>query len=103
MPAPELAAGALNALREHRWPGNLIELGAVLSRALCLSASQKLEATDLGLTEGETPIRVLADAIEQFRKSYIDRALAHYSGNRSKAARALGVDVRTIFRHLKKE
>jgi len=58
VPAPELAACALNALRPHRWLGNLIELDAVLSRALCLSA---------------------------------------------KAARALGVDVRTIFRHLKKE
>lgn len=103
LPVPELASGALNALRQHRWPGNLIELDAVLSRALCLSASQKLEATDLGLTEAESPIQALADATEQFRKSYIDRALAHYSGNRSKAARALGVDVRTIFRHLEKK
>jgi DNA-binding NtrC family response regulator len=65
--------------------------------------SQKLDASDLGLAEGETALQPLANAVEDFRRSYIDRALAHFSGNRTQTARALGVDVRTIFRYLEKK
>lgn len=100
---PLLGSDALNALRQYRWPGNLIELDAALNRALCLSAAPELSAVELGLSEDRLVIQPLAEAIEHFRRSYVEQALAHFSGNRTQTARALGVDVRTIFRYLERE
>ena len=98
--APSFKADALNAMLRHRWPGNLIELEALLHRTLCLSWAEKLSSSDLGLGEPDIAIQPLTDAVEQFRLTYIERALAHFSCNRTQAAKALGIDVRTIFRDL---
>jgi len=65
-----------------------------------LSFKTVLEPANLGLPEGEEAILTLAIATDRFRSDYVDRALAHFSGNRTQAARVLGVDVRTVFRHL---
>ena len=43
------------------------------------------------------------DAKEQFQRRYINEILMLNNGNRTKTARDLGVDPRTIFRHLEKE
>lgn len=98
--APQFTAGCKAAICRHRWPGNLIELDAVISRTLCLSSKSDIEAADLGIADGEDAIIPLNEAVERFRSDYIARALAHFSGNRSQTARALKVDVRTVFRHL---
>jgi transcriptional regulator with GAF, ATPase, and Fis domain len=45
----------------------------------------------------------LADAKEEFQRRYITQILERNGGNRTKAARELGVDPRTIFRFLEKE
>jgi DNA-binding NtrC family response regulator len=45
----------------------------------------------------------LAQAKEEFQRQYINEVLAQNSGNRTKTARDLGVDPRTIFRHLERE
>ncbi|MBS1109641.1 MAG: transcriptional regulator, NifA subfamily, Fis Family, partial [Anaeromyxobacteraceae bacterium] len=44
----------------------------------------------------------LADAIEEFRKRYISEILERNGGNRTKTAKDLDVDPRTVFRHLEK-
>jgi DNA-binding NtrC family response regulator len=45
----------------------------------------------------------LAEAKERFQRDYINQVLELNGGNRTKTARDLGVDPRTIFRHLEKE
>ena len=45
----------------------------------------------------------LADAKDKFQREYINQVLELNNGNRTKTARDLGVDPRTIFRHLEKE
>ena len=45
----------------------------------------------------------LAEAKEKFQREYINEVLERNNGNRTKTARDLGVDPRTIFRHLEKE
>ena len=47
-------------------------------------------------------ITPLAEAKDQFQRDYINQVLALNNGNRTKTARDLGVDPRTIFRHLEK-
>ena len=43
-----------------------------------------------------------AQAKEEFQKRYINEVLERNNGNRTKTAKDLGVDPRTIFRHLEK-
>ena len=57
---------------------------------------------DLGSDDGPD-ILSLADARERLQREYINEVLALNNGNRTKTARDLGVDPRTIFRHLEKE
>ena len=48
-------------------------------------------------------ILTLAEAKEKFQRDYINEVLALNNGNRTKTARDLGVDPRTIFRYLERE
>jgi len=59
------------------------------------------DAPDL-LPENPPPILPLAQAKEEFQKRYINEVLERNNGNRTKTAKDLGVDPRTIFRHLEK-
>ena len=56
----------------------------------------------LSASQLHEPILPLAQAKEAFQIRYINEVLARNNGNRTKTARDLGVDPRTIFRHLEK-
>jgi transcriptional regulator with GAF, ATPase, and Fis domain len=63
-----------------------------------------LAPEDLDLSPDQLPpILPLAQAKEDFQRRYINEVLARNNGNRTKTARDLGVDPRTIFRHLERE
>jgi transcriptional regulator with GAF, ATPase, and Fis domain len=95
---------AIIALRRYAWPGNIRELENRLKKGVVLADKALLGPEDLDLHEGNLPpILPLGDAIEQYRRSYINEILELNRGNRTKTARDLGVDPRTIFRHLEKE
>jgi transcriptional regulator with GAF, ATPase, and Fis domain len=92
---------ALVALRRYPWPGNIRQLENRLKRAVVLCDGQYLGPDDLDIVaEDLEDILPLADALERFRRRYIDEALERNGGNRTKTARELGVDPRTVFRHL---
>ena len=62
-----------------------------------------VSAEDLDLRpESLDPILPLAQAKEEFQKRYINEVLDRNGGNRTKTAKDLGVDPRTVFRHLEK-
>jgi transcriptional regulator with GAF, ATPase, and Fis domain len=92
------------AVRKHNWPGNIRELENRIKKAIVLCESTVIGPDDLGLTGDVLPqILTLAEAKEKFQREYINEVLALNNGNRTKTARDLGVDPRTIFRHLEKE
>lgn len=98
------APKALTAMRRYTWPGNVRQLENRLKRAVVLAESNLLGPDDLDLQQEDLEdILPLADALERFRKRYINEALDRNGGNRTKTARELGVDPRTIFRHLESE
>ncbi len=95
---------AVIAIRKFGWPGNIRQLENHIKKACVLADRALLGPDDLGLTGDVLPaILPLADAKDKFQREYINQVLELNSGNRTKTARDLGVDPRTIFRHLEKE
>ena len=80
------------------------QLENAIKKAVVLSDKALLSPEDLGLTPDVLPpIVPLAQAKEEFVRRYINEVLARNNGNRTKTAKDLGVDPRTIFRYLEKE
>jgi transcriptional regulator with GAF, ATPase, and Fis domain len=109
-PAKAFAPSAIHAMMKFAWPGNIRQLENHLKKALVLAEGPQITAKDLDLeapegaqTEAGEMILPLAEAREMWQREYINRVLALNGGNRTKTARDLGVDPRTIFRHLEKD
>jgi transcriptional regulator with GAF, ATPase, and Fis domain len=99
-----LSPNAAVAVRKHNWPGNIRELENRIKKAIVLCESTVIGPDDLGLTGDVLPqILTLSEAKDKFQRDYINEVLALNNGNRTKTARDLGVDPRTVFRHLEKE
>src|SRR6185369_13587717 len=99
-----LTPQAVAAIKRHRWSGNIREMENRVKKAVVLADKTLLGPEDLDLMpEDLPPILPLLDAKEKFQREYIHEILALNAGNRTKTARDLGVDPRSIFRHLEKE
>ncbi|MCC7540376.1 MAG: sigma 54-interacting transcriptional regulator [Deltaproteobacteria bacterium] len=95
---------ALIAIRKYEWPGNVRQLENRIKKAVVLCDKTLIGPDDLDLMpESLQPIMSLAQAKEDFQRRYILEALERNNGNRTKTARDLGVDPRTIFRYLERE
>jgi transcriptional regulator with GAF, ATPase, and Fis domain len=108
-PAKALSGSAINSIMRFGWPGNIRQLENHIKKALVLADGPQLTAADLDLelpggtaATDDDAVLPLAEARDRWQREYINRVLALNGGNRTKTARDLGVDPRTIFRHLEK-
>lgn len=93
----------LVAMRKYRWPGNVRELENRIKKAVVLADNPLVTADDLDIQDSDVEdVLSLADAKDRFQGRYINKVLELNGGNRTKTARDLGVDPRTVFRHLEK-
>ncbi len=96
LPVPPLTPEARMALRSHRWPGNVRELRNAIERALVLSPPGTLRADELGVTRPRAsafdggPIPFPTD-LHTLVRSAAQAMLALTGGNKSEAARRLGI------------
>jgi transcriptional regulator with GAF, ATPase, and Fis domain len=98
------APNALLAMRRYTWPGNIRQLENRLKKAVVLAENPLVTAEDLDLRpENLEPITTLTAAVEEFKERYIDEVLRRNNENRTKTARDLGVDARTVFRYLERK
>ncbi len=88
--------GALEALAEYTWPGNARELRNVLTRAFVLGGP-RIEANHIAfnafeLAEPRAPSRPnMVGAVVTAERDAVNDAMRKTSGNRSEAARLLGI------------
>jgi len=102
-----LSRGASDRLMQHEWPGNVRELQNVIESAAILEAGSAIgtDAIRVGETRPHDPI---ADAIgkryslAQLEERYIREVLRLTAGNRSEAARILGINRKTLLEKRKR-
>jgi DNA-binding NtrC family response regulator len=97
--------GAVQALLDHSWPGNIRELGHAVERAVLLAQGEVVRFGDLGLraaapTSASGAPRFDDLTLEEVEKLMIQKALSRYDGNVSKAAQALGLSRSALYRRL---
>ncbi len=104
-PPPRLTPAALEALCRYPYPGNVRELENILERAFALSEGGEIDAADLDLApprveaSEDTPEAMqisLPEYLDRVEREAIQAALARTGGNKTAAARLLGVTFRSL-------
>ena len=93
-----LREDALDAIGQHRWPGNIRELENCIKRATIMADGAAITAEDLGL---ETPDEASSFNLRQVRdeaeKQAVLKVMARVDGNIAKAAELLGISRPTLY------
>jgi len=113
---PALSREALLSLEQHTWPGNVRELRNAIERGLLLGGKGPIEPQHLALeglgsdpARGETdapgprspiPFPARLDVVEQAATA---ATLELFEGNKSRAARVLGITRSRLYRILERE
>jgi transcriptional regulator with PAS, ATPase and Fis domain len=105
-PPAGLTRSAKDALLRHRWPGNVRELRNALERAAILCEGGLITADHLGLhhDEPQTSEHDVAQStdLSAIERDMISQVLRECSGNKSKAARRLGLTRTQLYHRLDK-
>src|SRR6202162_2704398 len=93
-----ISESAVQRLLEYHWPGNVRELENVLERSMVLASGAVLEAGDVKLDLAPKPRIAATDGflpegmtLDDYERSIIREALHRANGNKSQAARLLGL------------
>ncbi len=91
---------ALSTLMAMSWPGNVRELENIIERALLLAESEEITKDHLLFPENEIvkeePTQKNITTVWEAERNLILETLAQVSGNRTHAARMLGISIRTL-------
>jgi two-component system response regulator HydG len=101
---------ALQALEDYAWPGNVRELEHAVERAVVLARGDILEVGDLPESVRTGPrgaagqvVIPIGTPMEEVERRLIHETLRHTGGDKTMAARLLGIAARTIYRKLERE
>jgi len=105
-PIPILSSDVMLSLLRYHWPGNIRQIRNVLERLTILTDSGNIEMQDLPdyLTQTSPPLKVdsLKGEKEQLEKKRIQHALKETYGNKSAAAKKLGISRTNLYQKIKK-
>jgi DNA-binding NtrC family response regulator len=96
----EITESALERLMSYHWPGNVRELENVVERSILLAQGPRVEADDVRIDTAAARTRPMAAAdhflpegltLDEYEQSIIREALKRANGNKSQAARLLGL------------
>ncbi len=114
----QVDAGAIQLLAAHAWPGNVRELANIVERLVILSTEDTITAEQVVRVlpqDGARPATpgaggdaaewrdvALADALDQYERTLIARALSAAQGNVAEAARRLATDRANLYRRMRR-
>ncbi len=109
-PVTGISRPAAERLLAYNWPGNVRELRNAIERAVALTSHDHLVPEDLPekirsyrgrqvVIDGLDPSQLIS--LQELERNYIQHVLEAAGGNRSQAARILGLDRKTLYRKLK--
>ncbi len=108
LPVKVISSGAREALQQYPWPGNVRELENVLERAVILEDGAVIgrhslpdEVIKAQATDESRPKANKVGNLKESEKQTIIRVLDECGGNKSKAAKKLGIHYATLYRKLK--
>jgi transcriptional regulator with GAF, ATPase, and Fis domain len=102
-----VSANSTGLLMSHSWPGNVRELENVIERAILMSPGLEVKREALvpvATEEDENPMplhQATRAVMQNLEREKILRALHKLEGNRSRAARFLGISRATLYEKLK--
>ncbi len=108
-PEVALSTPASRTLTEYDWPGNVRELENCIERAVAISRGTTIEVADLPSKIASfepTRLEITTDipddliTLDELHRRYVRRALVVANGNKTHAARILGIDRRSLYRRL---
>jgi len=114
-PIKELSSEAMKALNNHVWPGNVRELRTAIEHGVVMSNSAKITLRHLPASiRGESIVNINTISttsedtdqpfnLEKSETKLIMAALNHTNGNRTEAAKLLGISRRTLQRKIKED
>lgn len=108
-----VAHDALEAIKAQEWKGNVRELENVLGRALIFTDKSEdvlrkghlqlvRPGTNMRSAELEKEIKPLAKSMAEYEKNVLLSALNAFSGNKTEAARQLGISLRALYYKLER-
>ncbi|WNR46275.1 sigma-54 interaction domain-containing protein [Paenibacillus roseipurpureus] len=112
-PAPALSPEVILAMTQYAWPGNIQELKNVIERCLILTDDGLITLEHLPVTlqekqpslvhlESETSRELLQEKMTETNEmSFIEDALRRTAGNKSAAAKLLGISRGTLYNKMK--
>ncbi len=103
-PEPVILMTALTWMKEQEWRGNVRELKNVIERAVLISSRKTLEVQDfwedtgggVEKNRGEQGTESASLCLKQMEQRMISKALEKTQGNRTHAAKMLGISIRTL-------
>jgi two-component system, NtrC family, response regulator HydG len=105
-----LSGAALASLESYAWPGNVRELEHAIERAVVLCRGEVVDVGDLPDTVVSGPrgaaghlVIPIGTPMEEIERRVIHETLRHTRGDKTLAARLLGIAARTIYRKLERD
>jgi len=105
----KLTSSAKALFLDYHWPGNIRELRSVIESSVMVSDGDYITISDLPMNlqqyatghREEIGTKAIRN-IEEGEKTLIEDALRQTNGNKAKAAEALGISTRTLYRKIEK-
>ena len=97
----KLAESGLKAMQEYSWPGNIRQLQHMMERLTILSPGGRIDADAVeGAIEQMDSREAASDTLADTEAEQIRRVMAATNGNKSRAAKILGIERKTLYRKL---
>ncbi len=100
---------ALERLESYAWPGNVRELENLIERTVLLARKDRIDAEDLpeevaGVKRPprDAILELVGTPLTEIEQRLLDETLRITGGNKTQAAKLLGIDVRTVARKLER-